>query len=510
MRDVLRDRRALLVLDNLEHLLQAGPLLPALLSACSDLAILVTSRSVLRLSGEHAVAVPPLSLSPARPAPAGERGSAPRRLNSSSRGDGCAEPLPPHRGRRARPSWPSAPGWMGCPGDWTGGCARAFAAAGGAVARARVRLVLLTGGGRDQPARLRSMRDAIEGPPTCCRPRSGRCSGGSRSSSGASRWRGPNRSADRRHRGNGLAPPTPPSSMASLARDDSLVRQEAGSGGGSDDAEGTPGAPRYLMLETVREYGLELSAASGEADDVRRRHADYVLGLVEWAAPHLWGHDQWVGAGPPRRRARQPAGGAGLEPNRGPLGGTRGAIGAGPLLVLYVHGPWRRGDAGSRRCSPRRPRPGHPLAVGAGPGTPGAGTGLRPGRSRPGHDLARRGADPGPRGRRPPRPVRVAAFLGFTARDRGEPPPGGGALRGGIGGRAGKRLLRGIGYSIPPEHRGKRTGRPGGAGRPRRGEPAGLGSRGSGSASPTPSRPSAWSPWSGATATAPGSRSTSA
>ncbi|HEY7032302.1 MAG TPA: NB-ARC domain-containing protein, partial [Thermomicrobiales bacterium] len=65
VRDFLRQRRALLVLDNFEHVLAAGPSIAALLTACPDLAVLATSRAVLRLSGEHAVAVPPLGLAPA-------------------------------------------------------------------------------------------------------------------------------------------------------------------------------------------------------------------------------------------------------------------------------------------------------------------------------------------------------------------------------------------------------------------------------------------------------------
>jgi hypothetical protein len=35
--------------------------------------------------------------------------------------------------------------------------------------------------------------------------------------------------------------------------------------------------PRYLMLETVREFGLEQLAASGEDDEARQRHAGYFL-----------------------------------------------------------------------------------------------------------------------------------------------------------------------------------------------------------------------------------------
>ena len=58
--------RGLLILDNFEHLLAAGPLVANLLACNSRSTVLVTSRVVLRLSGEQILAVPPLSL----PAPA--------------------------------------------------------------------------------------------------------------------------------------------------------------------------------------------------------------------------------------------------------------------------------------------------------------------------------------------------------------------------------------------------------------------------------------------------------
>jgi predicted ATPase len=53
---------ALLLLDNFEHVLDAAPLVADLLEASSHLKVLVTSRAVLRLYGEHEVQVPPLNL----------------------------------------------------------------------------------------------------------------------------------------------------------------------------------------------------------------------------------------------------------------------------------------------------------------------------------------------------------------------------------------------------------------------------------------------------------------
>jgi predicted ATPase len=54
----LRPRRVLLVIDNMEHLIEEGPLL----AAAPELHLLVTSRISLGLYGEHQVRVPPLGL----------------------------------------------------------------------------------------------------------------------------------------------------------------------------------------------------------------------------------------------------------------------------------------------------------------------------------------------------------------------------------------------------------------------------------------------------------------
>jgi predicted ATPase/DNA-binding SARP family transcriptional activator len=56
----LRDRSTLLVLDSFEHVVEAAPLLARLLAAAPRLNLLVTSRAVLRLAGEHELPVLPL------------------------------------------------------------------------------------------------------------------------------------------------------------------------------------------------------------------------------------------------------------------------------------------------------------------------------------------------------------------------------------------------------------------------------------------------------------------
>jgi predicted ATPase/DNA-binding NarL/FixJ family response regulator len=58
----LQARQMLLILDNFEHLVAAAPVVADLLAACPGLTVLVTSRSVLHLYGEHVFEVTPLAL----------------------------------------------------------------------------------------------------------------------------------------------------------------------------------------------------------------------------------------------------------------------------------------------------------------------------------------------------------------------------------------------------------------------------------------------------------------
>src|SRR5215471_11736795 len=60
--EYVQDKHLLLVLDNFEHLLDAGSLVGELLASSGQLKILVTSRSVLRVYGEHTLSVSPLEL----------------------------------------------------------------------------------------------------------------------------------------------------------------------------------------------------------------------------------------------------------------------------------------------------------------------------------------------------------------------------------------------------------------------------------------------------------------
>ncbi len=59
------DREMLLLLDNLEQVIEAAPELSGLVQSCPNLALLVTSRELLRVHGEVEYAVPPLASSEA-------------------------------------------------------------------------------------------------------------------------------------------------------------------------------------------------------------------------------------------------------------------------------------------------------------------------------------------------------------------------------------------------------------------------------------------------------------
>jgi predicted ATPase/DNA-binding CsgD family transcriptional regulator len=277
IRAVLQDRRALLVLDNLEHLPDAGPPLADLLSACPRLSVLVTSRAVLRVSGEHGVPVPPLSLPKAATA-----SGADRPLEAE------AVQLFVERAAAARSDFALGESDAqtiaaicekldGLPLAIELAAARVTSLSPAALlALMERRLALLTGGPRDQPARLRSLRDAIAWSHdllTCNEQVLFRCL--SVFVNGFTLEAAEAVCGEAEGEGFSSAFRPPPSAsvfdgVASLIGE-SLLRPEE-----TADRE-----PRYQMLETVREFGLEQLAASGEEETVRGRHLSWVLALAE-------------------------------------------------------------------------------------------------------------------------------------------------------------------------------------------------------------------------------------
>jgi predicted ATPase/DNA-binding XRE family transcriptional regulator len=264
----LRDRALLLVPDNFEHVVEAAPVVAALLAGCPRVKVLVTSRVRLNLAGEQVYPVAPLGLAPDGAAAVDEVLAAP------------AVRLFLDRARRVRPDFALTPENAR---DVVAVCARLdglplaieLAAARTALlppaallARLEHRLPLLTGGPRDLPARQRTLRDAIAWSYDLLTDDervlfrrlavfSGGCS---------------LEAAEAACSGAGDTDVHVLCVLQALV-EHCLVRHDAQDG---DE-------PRLAMLETIREFGQEQLAASEEMAGLRRRHADYYLSLLDAA-----------------------------------------------------------------------------------------------------------------------------------------------------------------------------------------------------------------------------------
>jgi predicted ATPase/DNA-binding CsgD family transcriptional regulator len=275
----LLHREMLLVLDNFEHLLDAALLLATLLETSPMLSILTTSRARLDLQAERELPVDPL--------PVADDATV-SMLEELHGIDGVR--LFVTRARAVRPQFTlNAENAAAVAGI----CARLdglplaieLAAArvshlppASLLARLDPALPLLTGGPRDQPDRLRTMRNAIawsyglleRDEQALFRALSGFTGGFTLEA--AEYVGGAGGSAE-----HGDAPSVL-EGVASLV-DQNLVRQI-----GELGAE-----PRYVLLETIREYGQEQLAAHGETETVQQRHADYFLASAEAHAARLAG-----------------------------------------------------------------------------------------------------------------------------------------------------------------------------------------------------------------------------
>ena len=283
-----RRREQLLVLDNFEHLLAAAPIVADLLAAGPELTILVTSREALRLRGEHELRVPPLAL----PDDGGMWKAEGGRRDVDALAASPAVALFVQRARAARADFVLSEENAA---DVAAICARldglplaielaaarishlAPAAILERIDRQRsARFSLLTGGPRDAPVRLRTMRDAIawshdlldEAERVMFR-RLAVFVGGFTIEAAAAVCK-----ADEWDALDGI--------RSLLAK--SLVR---------DDRDRC-GESRFGMLESIRLFGLEQLAASEEAEDVRRRHAGWQLAFAEHAGAKAKGPDETI------------------------------------------------------------------------------------------------------------------------------------------------------------------------------------------------------------------------
>jgi predicted ATPase len=281
LQSYLRTRRLLLVLDNFEQVVGAAPLLADLLGAAPGVVVLVTSRVVLRLSGEHEFPVPPLPVPPA--------GSSqdPEELQRYA-----SVALFTERAHAADPGF-----------ELTGGNAQAVAEIcrrldglplAIELAAARVRLLppqallprlgqqfsLLTSGARDLPERQRTLRSTLD------------WSYGLLSASEQVMFArlgvfaGPFSLPAAEAVGAGSPDPAP-------AMGPGLVLETLGSLVDSSlvQADTRGGEPRFALLETIRAYALE-RLGDGDWVQAHDRHAAYFLALAEPAAAEFAGRGQ--------------------------------------------------------------------------------------------------------------------------------------------------------------------------------------------------------------------------
>jgi non-specific serine/threonine protein kinase len=253
--------RMLLILDNVEHLTEAVPDISNLLSSCPSLTILSTSRVVLHITGEHDIRVDPLPLP-----------SAVELFITRARAANSAFAV---TAETARTLTQICARLDGLPLALELAAARSVVLPPTALlARLDQALTLLTVGTRDQPDRLRTMRNAIS-------------------------WSYDLLTTEEQELFRSLtvfvssfpldaamaiAPNQAEAfdAIGSLVDKSILQRVEA-----RDDPE-----PRYRMLETVREFGLEQLDERGDGAAARLSHAAWYVQLVETAEPHLDGDQQ--------------------------------------------------------------------------------------------------------------------------------------------------------------------------------------------------------------------------
>jgi len=237
--DHIGERELMLLLDNLEQVVEAAPELASLVEACPNLRLLVTSRELLRVRGEVEYPVLPL----AEPE-AVELFCARARV----------EPDPTiHALCRALDNLPLA---------------LELAAARASVLSPRQILERLSGrldllrGGRDADPRQQTLRATIEWSYELLTPAEQRLFARLAVFRGGCTLEAAEEVAE-----------ADLDTLGSLV-DKSLLRH-------LDE--------RFRMLETIREYAAERLAASGEAEGLRRRHAEHFLALAEAAYPNLRG-----------------------------------------------------------------------------------------------------------------------------------------------------------------------------------------------------------------------------
>jgi predicted ATPase/class 3 adenylate cyclase len=273
LKDHLRDRELLLVLDNFEQVPDAAPAVLGLVEAAPKLKVLITSRAALHLYGEREIPVPPLLL----PDPAHLPD-----LTSLSQYEAVA--LFIERAAAVRPDFAvtneNAPAVAelcvrldGLPLAIELAASRVNLLSPQTIlARLEQRLPLLATTARNVPERQRTLRGAIDWsydlldePERRLLARHSVFAGGATVEA-----------VEAVANPGGDLGVDALEGLASLV-DKSLLRRTETAGG-----EG-----RFGMLETIKEYAGDRLAESFDAADTARRHAEFFVALVEEAEPHL-------------------------------------------------------------------------------------------------------------------------------------------------------------------------------------------------------------------------------
>lgn len=291
----IADRRLLLILDNFEQILSAATLISGLLQACSRLRVLVTSRIPLRVSGEYEFEVLPLQI-----ASTGEEGTVPEAA-------GEAVQLFMQRAQAVRPAFAlteaNAPVVAeicrrvdGLPLAVELAAVRIkVLSAEALLSRLSSSMAVLTGGLADAPARQQTMRDAIgwsyellsADEQALFRQLAVFAGGFSLEAAERVAIMRPGDGVQRSAEGHGAiarrqeagANPMAFIDLLGSLVDRSLIRA---------DVNGD-GETRFGMFETIRAFGLEKLAESGEEGEARRRHAACFLDLVTELGPRMFG-----------------------------------------------------------------------------------------------------------------------------------------------------------------------------------------------------------------------------
>jgi len=322
LKEYLADKQVLLLLDNLEQVISAGPVVAGLLSATRRMTLLATSRIALQLRGEREYPVDTLQVPPPRP------GLSPQQLL-----DFEAVRFFVRQAQAARPSFVLAADNA----EAVAGICRRLDGLPLAIeiAAARVRMLpppailkrldqsmkLLVGGAADLPTRQQTVRNAIDWSYTLLTPdeqtlfaRLGVFVGGFSLESAE-------------------AVCNPDGGLDVFAGVETLLRNSL-----LRQVEAIDDEPRFDMLLTIRDYALEKLEAAGELDARRTAHAQYFVqrSMSEWAV--LYGPD----ALPCMRRIEvdhdnyRAAMARGLEP-----GGE--LLGAGWISIFLLWFWYRRG-----------------------------------------------------------------------------------------------------------------------------------------------------------------------